>query len=120
MSKFKLKHFYKLETLLLIALKPKELYGREIPDVIKKASGGRCEIRIGSLYPTLRKLERDGLIEAEARPSMNISGAADRRYYSLTAKGRALVSQCITFEHYLSQGVALSPADRDLSHENNS
>lgn len=113
---YNLKHCYKLESLLLRVLQPKELYGREIPDVVKKASGGQYEIRIGSLYPTLRKLERNKLIQAETRANTAFSGATDRRYYSLTEQGKDFLDQCIKFEQQLAQGVDLSPEERDLSH----
>lgn len=110
------KHSYKLESILLRVLQPKELYGREIPDVVKKASRGQYEIRIGSLYPTLRKLERHGLVKAETRSNQTFRGATDRRYYSLTSQGRNFLNQCLEFEQRLAKGVDLSPEDRELSH----
>ncbi|WP_071884883.1 PadR family transcriptional regulator [Picosynechococcus sp. PCC 73109] len=110
------KHSYKLESILLRVLQPKELYGREIPDVVKKASRGHYEIRIGSLYPTLRKLERNGFVRAETRANPAFSGATDRRYYSLTEQGRDFLNQCLEFEQRLAEGIELSPEDRELSH----
>jgi PadR family transcriptional regulator, regulatory protein PadR len=42
-------------------------------------------VTLGSLYPALERLERDGLIQAEWRPSENNRRA---RYYELTKAGR--------------------------------
>lgn len=42
----------------------------------------------GAVYPFLRELERDGLLESEERAeALEIRGGRPRRYYRLTDKG---------------------------------
>lgn len=48
-------------------------------------SGGVFRVTLGSLYPALQRLEKDGLIDAEWRASENNRRA---RYYRITATGR--------------------------------
>lgn len=59
-------------------------YGSEITERIAAASGRAWSPSPGSLYPTLRRLEKDGLILGrwERGP------AAPRRVYALTETGR--------------------------------
>jgi PadR family transcriptional regulator, regulatory protein PadR len=48
-------------------------------------SEGVFRVTLGSLYPALQRLERDGLIDAEWRSSENNRRA---RYYRITPAGR--------------------------------
>lgn len=56
-------------------------YGLEILRLINsaRASCGITELGVGSLYPTLSRLERDGLISSE--------GEDNRRYYQISELG---------------------------------
>jgi PadR family transcriptional regulator PadR len=80
------------EELVLAALRGRERYGLEIIKTIEEASGGKRKLGFGSLYPTLHKLEREGLVKSrwgEDRPEER--GGARRRYYQITGLGeRAL------------------------------
>ena len=49
-------------------------------------SRGQFQVNPGSLFPAFRRLERDGLISAEWRPTENNRRA---KYYALTPAGRA-------------------------------
>ena len=75
----------KLDLLILktLALTPQHGYG--IGQRIEQMSGGVFRVTLGSLYPALQRLERDGLIDAEWRASDNNRRA---RYYRITAAGR--------------------------------
>jgi transcriptional regulator len=75
----------KLELLILktLALEPRHGYG--IGQRIEQTSGGVFRVTLGSLYPALQRLERDGLIDAEWKASENNRRA---RYYRITAAGR--------------------------------
>ena len=62
-------------------------YGLQIIDRIRNQTGGRVRLRLGSVYPALRDLERQRLVR-----SWEIAGARGgrrRRYYELTLKGVA-------------------------------
>ena len=65
------------------------MYGYEITQRVKELSDNRIFLTEGALYPTLHKLEGDGLLKAE---TVNI-GRRVRKYYSLTASGKSLAKE---------------------------
>jgi PadR family transcriptional regulator, regulatory protein PadR len=75
----------KLELLILKTLALTPLHGYGVGQRIEQTSGGVFRVTLGSLYPALQRLERDGLIDAEWRASENNRRA---RYYRITASGR--------------------------------
>lgn len=84
-----------LEELIMTPLLNNELYGLQLVQAIEEASGGKRRIGIGSLYPTLHRLEKNkGLIESrwgDDRPEER--GGARRRYYKLTGLGVATLRE---------------------------
>ena len=90
------------EELVLLCLENRELYGLQITQAIEEASNGTKKIRIGSLYPTLHKLEKKGLVQSrwgDDKPEER-SGAR-RRYYTLTSLGKATVTAIHEFRNNL-------------------
>jgi PadR family transcriptional regulator PadR len=75
--------------LILALLGRREMYGYEIVAELRRASEGDIDLPEGTVYPALRRLERDGLIGGHW---VDVgSGAPRRRYYRLTSDGeRAL------------------------------
>lgn len=75
---------YKLkEQILAVLLRHGELYGLQIIDLIEQEFGRK--VNFGSLYPTLHRLERDGLVTARWGDEQPIErGRARRRYYRRT------------------------------------
>jgi transcriptional regulator len=71
-----------------LALEP--MHGFGIGVRLEQISRGVFRVNAGSLFPALRRLERDHLIKGEWRTTEN-----NRRgkYYSLTAEGRARLKQ---------------------------
>ncbi len=74
-------HMLILKTL---ALEPMHAYG--IGMRLEQISRGVFQVNAGSLFPALRRLERDGLIGGDWRVTENNRRA---KYYSLTSSGRA-------------------------------
>ncbi len=73
---------------LLQALVAKPGYGLELVERVKTRTKGKIALRNGSVYPTLRDLERDGLVESyEVDEALEERGGRPRRYYRLTAIG---------------------------------
>jgi PadR family transcriptional regulator PadR len=74
-----------LDLLLLkiVALEP--MNGWSISQRLRQISGEVLQVSDGSLYPALHKLEQEGWITAEWRPSENNRRA---KFYSLTRPGR--------------------------------
>jgi PadR family transcriptional regulator len=67
----------------ILALEP--LHGWAIGQRLRQVSGDILQVSDGSLYPALHKLENEGWIEAEWKPSENNRRA---KFYSLTRPGR--------------------------------
>jgi transcriptional regulator len=69
--------------LKIVALEP--MNGWSISLRLKQMSGEVLQVSDGSLYPALHKLEQEGWIAAEWKPSENNRRA---KFYSLTKLGR--------------------------------
>jgi len=74
-----------LEIIILDLLTEKDRYGYEIIKDLTDRSGGYFELKEGTLYPLLYRLNGNGLIENYWGKEMN--DAARRKYYHLTEKG---------------------------------
>ena len=75
-----------LHMLILKTLALEPLHGYGIGVRLEQISRGVFQVNAGSLFPALRRLERDGLIQGEWRVTENNRRA---KYYTLTAQGRA-------------------------------
>jgi PadR family transcriptional regulator PadR len=92
-----------LQTIILKVLKDHgKMYGYEITQRVGELSDGRILLTEGALYPTLHKLEAEGLLKTEV---VNI-GKRVRKYYNLTAEGKAIakdrVSEFVDFIRTMS------------------
>jgi PadR family transcriptional regulator PadR len=74
-----------LDLLLLKILALEALNGWAISQRLKLVSGDVLQVSDGSLYPALHKLEQQGWISAEWKPTENNRRA---KFYSLTRLGR--------------------------------
>jgi PadR family transcriptional regulator len=74
-----------LDLLLLKILALEPLNGFAISLRLKQVSSDVLQVSDGSLYPALHKLEQEGWIAAEWKPSENNRRA---KFYSLTRLGR--------------------------------
>ena len=74
-----------LDLLILKILALQPLNGWAISQRLRQVSGDVLQVSDGSLYPSLHKLEQEGWISAEWRPSENNRRA---KFYSLTRMGR--------------------------------
>lgn len=75
-----------LATIVLKLLEENEkMYGYEITQRVKEITAGEFKITEGALYPTLHKLEAEGMLSTETQKVDN----RIRKYYSLTKEGNA-------------------------------
>ena len=74
-----------LEVLILKIVALEALNGWAIGQRLTQVSGNVLQVSDGSLYPALHKLEQDGFLASEWRPSENNRRA---KFYSLTRFGR--------------------------------
>jgi len=61
------------------------MYGYQIAKLIEEGEETMPMIKQGTLYPVLRSLESNGLLESEVEPSVS---SPPRRYYRITESGR--------------------------------
>jgi PadR family transcriptional regulator, regulatory protein PadR len=74
-----------LDMLILKTLALEPMHGYGISVRIEQMSKGVFRLNAGSLFLAIQRLERDGQIDGEWKPTENKRRA---RYYTLTAKGR--------------------------------
>ncbi|GAA4656696.1 helix-turn-helix transcriptional regulator [Streptomyces chumphonensis] len=78
-----------LDGILLAVLEPGPLHGYAIITAVQRRSGGVLELRTGTIYPALQRLERLGLL----RSHWDAVGERRRRCYALTDAGRAALTE---------------------------
>src|SRR5689334_1338132 len=74
-----------LDMLILKALQLEPMHGFGLSQRLKQMSSDVFQVEMGSLYPALVRLEKEGWVKGECGTSDNNRKA---RYYSLTAAGR--------------------------------
>ena len=75
-----------LQTIVLKILKDHgRTYGYEITQRVKELSDGSILLTEGALYPTLHRLEAEGLLKTEKV----MIGRRVRKYYVLTTEGKS-------------------------------
>ena len=79
-----------LQMLILKTLALEPMHGYGIGVRLEQISRGVFRVNAGSLFPALRRLERDGLIAGEWQTTENNRRA---KYYKLTAEGRNSLKQ---------------------------
>jgi PadR family transcriptional regulator len=88
------------EVLILSLLDERDRHGYEIAKLIGERSGGAITFHVASLYPTLYRLERRGLIQGRW---VEKSGQRRRRFYRLTPQGqRTLAAQRRSWNAFFS------------------
>ncbi len=65
-------------------------YGYRLIKEMDRKSQGFFRFKEGTIYPALRKLENEGLIEGEWQRLP--SGTRERRFYRITARGQAVLT----------------------------
>jgi len=67
------------------------MYGYEITRKVEDLTQGQIQITEGALYPSLHKLEADGLLVSERV----MIGKRVRKYYKLTTQGQAAATSSV-------------------------
>ena len=79
-----------LDLMILTILVREPMHGYGIAQRLASLSHDNFRVNPGSLFPSLYRLEQDGQLTAEWRPSENNRNA---KYYKLTASGRRQLEQ---------------------------
>ena len=81
-----------VEPIVLRLVSERPMYGYEIIKVVNQRTNNAFEWKEGTLYPCLHRLEGAGLINSKWSVSEN---GRNRKYYSITRKGTALLKSKI-------------------------
>ena len=79
-----------LDLLVLRILSAQALHGWGIAQRLKLLSREVLQVNQGSLYPALHKMEAEGWIDAEWKPT---DEGRQAKFYSLTRKGRKVLGE---------------------------
>jgi PadR family transcriptional regulator PadR len=85
-----------LEFLVLKIVAANQVY---VADILKELSGTEFSTQEGTLYPLLSKMRREGLVDYEWKES---EAGPPRKYYELTAKGRAKLQETLDYWQKIS------------------
>lgn len=77
-----------LVLLAILARSDEALYGYQIAKRLEGGRQGAATVKQGTLYPILRSMEENGLLQSTVEPS--VSGPP-RKYYSITEDGRVVL-----------------------------
>lgn len=110
------------ELVVLSLLSESDMYGYSISKEAALRSEGRLRITPGMLYPLLRELETEGLIESrweevKAERSEPDDAGRKRKWYRLTAKGKRRLAQRIDAHHAYRSILDMFIADRGSPRE---
>ena len=75
-----------IEPIILSVVSRKDTYGYEIAKFVNEQSNGALDLKEGTLYPALRRLEAEEFIEGYWGSE---TGGPRRRYYRITPAGRS-------------------------------
>lgn len=77
---------------ILLSLAAQPMHGYGVRQEVEERTGGKLLLAAGTLYETLQRLERDGLVEETAVPDDQADRASSRwRFYTATALGRSVL-----------------------------
>lgn len=90
-----------LEMLILEVISAGPNYGYEIAQQVVNRSGKRFELKEGSLYPALHRMQRQKMLAHEWREA----DGRRRKYYKLTAVGKKALAKKKTEWQEFSRGI---------------
>lgn len=79
-----------LNTILLEVISRRPMYGYEICKTVGTRTQGYFDLREGSLYPALHRLERDGLLKSFWEQT---DAGRRRKYYQITDAGSGVLAR---------------------------
>lgn len=92
-----------LDMLVLRLLSEEEKYGYQLISELQEKSHGVFELKEGTLYPVLYRLEEEGQIEGQwSQPE---GKQVPRKYYKITEKGRRDMETIIGVWEQISDGI---------------
>ncbi|WP_293911722.1 PadR family transcriptional regulator [Deinococcus sp.] len=91
-----------LDLILLSILQGQPKYGLEISKLAQDATGGYFDLKVGSLYPALHRLEKAGFVRGEFQTAPR-SGSPVKVYTLTGSGGRELQARQRDFQTFSTQ-----------------
>lgn len=89
-----------LDLMLLALFEEQPMYGYQIVKELRTRSGEVLQLKEGTLYPALHRMEQVGLVESYWQRRTD---GVDRRYYRLTPQGQAaLPERRAAWQHFMA------------------
>src|SRR2546429_856167 len=100
-----------IQLCLLALLAKEEKYGFQILRELRDRSNGFFDLKEGTLYPALRRLEERGVVESRWQEP---ESGMPRKYYRLTDRGRTPVAEALAIWDALTAGAERALEDARL------
>ncbi|GGO26668.1 PadR family transcriptional regulator [Deinococcus humi] len=91
-----------LDLILLSIIQGTPKYGLEISKLAQDATNGYFDLKVGSLYPALHRLEKAGFVRSEFKSGPR-SGNQVKAYTLTESGGRELATRRADFETFTQQ-----------------
>jgi len=78
-----------IDPIILSIVNRLPMYGYQIVKELEKKTGGYLKLAGGTIYPSLIRLEKNGLVVSRWK---QITQARGRRYYQITEKGKEFLT----------------------------
>lgn len=101
---------FELRVLLGVLRRADDAYAVSVRDEIAARTGQ--DVSLGSLYITLQRLERKGLLSSRLGDPSPLRGGRAKRYYELTRPGLALLKTECRLTQRMWAGLGLVPDER--------
>ncbi len=93
-----------IQLCLLALLAKEEKYGFQILHELRDKSNGFFDLKEGTLYPALRRLEERAFVESRWKEPASGEGGIPRKYYRLTARGRRALAEALAIWDEMTRG----------------
>lgn len=98
---------FEIRVLLGVLRRAGAAYAVAVRDAIEQRTGQR--VSLGSIYITLGRLERKGLLDSRLGDPSPARGGRAKRYYTLTRRGRVLLTAECRLTQRMWAGLGLVP-----------
>jgi PadR family transcriptional regulator PadR len=87
-----------IDPIILSVVDRLPMYGYQIVKELERITGGYLKLKSGTIYPSLIRLQKNGLVESTWK---QVTEGRGRRYYQITEKGRQfLATRSVEWQHF--------------------
>ncbi len=85
-----------IDPIILSIIDRLPMYGYQIVKELERVTGGYLKLKSGTIYPSLIRLEKNGLVMSKRK---QVTEGRGRRYYQITEKGRQFLASRLSDWH---------------------